>query len=194
MKKIKAVLYLTLPMTLFLLIACQRVYDDGETQEVSWVSATYDVIFGKPARKQIDIGTLEKTGDPIVDAKVKVAIEKHNAGAKDDKESPDNGMIPLLTLLGSLAGVGEYTRTFLNKRNAEKARDLATHEKRQAQVRYQAAKDVVRDEDADLLDKMKDLAGIASKTVTHQKKLYDQYADDIEGVRAAYTQLTRKNS
>ena len=193
MKPIKTVLYLTLPMTLFLLLACQRVYPDGHTQDISWYQATYDVIFGKPPRKEIDLKTVEKTGDSVVDAKVKAAIEKHNKGAQSDREDPDNGLIPLLGIISTAGGFG-WARTFLTKRNAEAARDLATEEKREAQVRYQAAKDIVREKDTDMLDKIKELAGVAARTVKEQKHIYDEHEDDIKGVRAAYSRLFRKNS
>lgn len=161
MKFIRITLLLTLPITLLLLLGCVRTYADGYTEEVSWYTKTYDVIFGNPPREGNDT---------------------------------DNGLLPLIGLIVTATGGSlGWAKTFINKKNAEKLRDLAVDEKKSAQVRYQAAKDAVRD-DTGLLSKVKSLAAIAAQTFEDQKEIYDKHGDTIDGVRRAYNEVSNKNS
>lgn len=203
MKFIKITLLLTLPITLLLLFGCGRTYEDGYTEEISWYAKTYDVIFGKPIRKQLKpIEKMKLTGDEEVDANI-VAFNKrvdseneriniHNKGAQEDREDPDNGLIPLIGIIMASGGVG-WARTFITKKNVEKIRDLAIDEKKVAQVRYQASKDAVRD-DVGLLSKVKSLAAIAAQTIKDQKEIYEKHGDTIDGVRRAYIEISNKKS
>jgi len=200
MKKVKLFLLLTLP--LMMLFACQRVYPDGYTEEISPWQAAYDIVVGKPARKEVKpLEKMKLTGDPIVDTtiiafnktvdKENERIKKHNKGAQDDKEDPDTGLLSLLGALATAGGLG-WAKAFLNKRTAEAGRDLATDEKRALSAMYQASKDVIRD-DVGLLSKVKKMANIAANSAREQKDIYEEHGDTVAGMKRAYAEITSKN-
>ncbi len=189
MKKIKIVLYLTLPLTLCVLFACQRTYPDGTTEEVGWLDATFDVLGGTPQRKKKDLLKEKQLTDDIEKNKAiikeniliaaeNVKIEKHNKGAEEDKENPSTGLLGVLGTLTTVAGYG-WARTFLNKKTVEAGRRLATKEKHIANARYQAIKDGHRD-DASMLDKIKLLAKHGADFAKDNMELIEKSPDDIE--------------
>ena len=125
MKAIKIFLCLTLPMTLILLIGCERVRMDGTVEQISWYTKAYDVIFGIPPRKKMQkLERMKLTGDPTIDKSINLfnkkldeqnaIIEKNNAGAKSDRDSPDNGLLPIIGLISTLGGCG-WIRTYLKQ-------------------------------------------------------------------------------
>lgn len=202
MKSIKTMLYLTLPLTLFILFACERTYPDGATEEVGWFDATLDIFGGTPTRKKKDLlkekqltDDEEKNKAIVKENKLIAAenmkIEKHNKGAKDDEENPNTGLLGLLGVIATATGYG-WVRTFLNKKTVEAARSLADKQRHVSNARYQAIKDGYRD-DASVLDKIKLLAKEGTIFARQNMELIEKNPDDIDIFKAIMAKAKEKS-
>ncbi len=202
MKSIKTMLYLTLPLTLFILFACERTYPDGATEEVGWFDATLDIFGGTPKRTKKDLLKEKQLTDDAEKNKAiikennliaaeNVKIEKHNKGAKDDEENPNTGLLGLLGVVATATGYG-WVRTFLNKKTVEAARSLADKQRHVSNARYQAIKDGYRD-DASVLDKIKLLAKEGTIFARQNMELIEKNPDDIEIFKAIMAKAKEKS-
>jgi len=202
MKAVRIFLYSTMLVTLLILVACTRTYDDGETEEIGWIDATFDIIGGKPSRSPEEL-LKEKvpTGDVNIDEAIKKfnasiaeknkKIVKHNIGAQNDKENPDTGMSTLLGLIATACGVG-WAKTFLNKRTSEAGRRLAVKGEHISNARYQSIKDGYRDDDT-ALEKIKFLAKEGEHFAKDNYELIEKSGDDIKIFKAIMATAKKKS-
>jgi len=200
MKSRKISLFCLLSLALFVLFACERIYPDGETEEVSWVQATADVFMGNPPRDKVDLKKPKVlTGDEKKDEEIKkhneeVAAhnekaEKHNKGAEEDRKNPDTG---LLVLLGTIAAASSFghIKGFLNKKALEGVRDVFEEENVVLKGRYQEIKEGLRD-DVPMLEKVKRLASTGADVARDQMKILKNHSDDISTFKEAYKEYRK---
>lgn len=209
MKPIKAMLYLILPLTLFILVACTRTYPDGETQEVGWIQATIDKFIGNPNRKEQEVlavktvipnpdnllaitkanEIIKKENKSIEDENEKIV--KHNKGAQEDQENPDEGLLALLGIAATAGGVG-WLNAYLKKKTMEDLRDLAVNQKHVVYARYEGAKAAAR-EGPTTIEKIKLMAGEAAELIMQQQELLKDHPDAISAIKDIVKDSTKSS-
>lgn len=198
MKKIKFFMYLTLPMTIMVLVGCTRTYDNGYTQEISVMDAVFDIFSGKPTLKPMEeLKPIEETGDPVIDAQIKEkneaideqnkAIRKHNEAAKNSEENPDSGLLGIIGVITTAAGYGAW-KMLLSKKNLEAARNLLNDEHTVLKSRYQAVKEEFR-ENGPMLAKIKKAGQIGAEIAAEQKEVLGKHSGTIETFKKLYSSL-----
>jgi len=192
-------MFLTLPMTIIFLVGCERIYENGYTQEIGWWDATLDIFAGKPTLKKMkNLEKISETGDEKIDALIKVkndAIEKqngiidtHNEAAKHSQENPDGGMMTLIGLAMSAGGIG-WARTFLNKRNIEALRTKEGAKTVVLQSMYQGVKEKFRDKEV-ILNEIKDAAADGAKVANDNMAALTTYKENIPKFKKWYKNLS----
>lgn len=205
MLKTKIFLFVTIPFLLMVLIGCERVYSDGETEEVGVMIAISDAIIGKPDRKKRDLKKLKALkGDPATIEKIKTEnalitaenykISKHNIGAQEDRKAPDSGLLPVLATLLTTVGLGAYAHLLERKKlhaardKAEKLAKVAEDETQIVMAGYQEIKEGLRDDEG-ALEKAKGLFNTGMKIWNESEDNATIVLDNVEVFKDEYKKL-----
>lgn len=180
------------------LFGCQRIYQDGETQEIGWFAATLDVFMGKPERKKQEVlKPKELTGDEVKDVEIikenkmieimNAKIIKHNKGAEADKEEPDEGALPILLSILGTAGLGAFGH-LLERRRLHRLRANAESERALVMAGYQEIKEGLRDDD-EALETAKMLFNTGMKVWNSSKDNVSVIIEDVDSFKDDYIKL-----